>query len=158
VTKKDPQPGWRLFVHPAFSKPFDALVAEVARLRDDDPHGYRQHPKAKLLKRIVDLVLREIPRDPGVSEYRLGNTLGPAPRHWRRAKFLGRFRLFFRYSSSAGVIIYAWVNDESTLRKSGGSTDPYHVFDRLLRQRRPPDDWDELMKEAQSLPPLETED
>ena len=32
-------------------------------------------------------------------------------RHWLRAKFGGgRFRLFFGYSSSAKIIIYAWVN------------------------------------------------
>jgi len=57
VTKKEPpKPAWRLYVHPAFSETFDALVAEVARLRASDPQGYRQHPKTKLLKRIVDLV------------------------------------------------------------------------------------------------------
>ena len=50
----------------------------------------------------------------------LGNTLGPEHRHWRRAKFLGRFRLFFRYSSKDRVIIYAWVNDQNTLLKAGG--------------------------------------
>jgi toxin YhaV len=41
--------------------------------------------------------------------------------HWRRAKFLSRFRLFFRYNSKAKVIIYAWVNEENTLRKAGSS-------------------------------------
>jgi hypothetical protein len=40
-------------------------------------------------------------------------------RHWFRVKFSGRFRLFFRYSSQHKVIVYAWVNDENTLRKSG---------------------------------------
>ena len=76
----------------------------------------------------------EIPRDPGAAEYNLGNTLGPAHRHWRRAKFLGRFRLFFRYNSKAAVIIYAWVNDENTLRKAGGGNDPYHLFGGMLRK------------------------
>ena len=149
MTKKEPpRPAWRLFVHPAFSTVFDALVAEVARLRKRDPDGYAQHPKAKLLKRIVDLVETEFPRDPGAADYSLGNTLGPAHRHWRRAKFLGRFRLFFRYSSKAAVIIYAWVNDESTLRKAGSGSDPYHLFGELLRRGRPPDDWTALMREA----------
>ena len=45
--------GWKLFVHPAFSDTFDALVAEVERLRTADRKGYKQHPKTKLLKRIV---------------------------------------------------------------------------------------------------------
>jgi toxin YhaV len=133
---------------PAFSEPFDALVADVAQLRTSDAGGYSQHPKTKLLKRIVDLVEKEIPRDPGAAEYNRGNTLGPAHRHWRRAKFLGRFRLLFRYNSKAGVIIYAWVNDENTLRKAGSGNDPYYVFGGMLRKGRPPDDWIALMKEA----------
>ena len=32
---------------------------------------------------------------------------------------MGRFRLFFRFDSASKVIIYAWVNDENTLRKVG---------------------------------------
>ena len=156
MTKKaPPKPVWRLFAHPAFSEPFDALVAEVSRLQKTDPGGFNQHPKAKLLKRIVELVEQEIPRDPGAAMYNLGNTLGPAHRHWRRAKFLGRFRLFFRFSSQAGVIIYAWVNDESTLRKAGGGTDPYHVFGSMLRKGNPPDDWAALVKEAAAYKLLE---
>jgi toxin YhaV len=140
--------GWKLFVHPAFSEPFDSLVAEAARLRAADSEGYGQHPKTKLLKRILDLIEVEIPRDPGAAQYSLGSTLGPEHRHWRRAKFLGRFRLFFRCSSKDRAIIYAWVNDESTLRKVGGRNDPYTIFNALLRKGRPPDGWDALMKEA----------
>jgi toxin YhaV len=144
-----PEGGWQLYVHPAFSKPFDALTGEVERLAAD-PRGYVEHPKAKLLRRIVDLIENEIPRDPSAAEYTLGNTLGLAHRHWRRAKFLGRFRLFFRYSSQACVIIYAWVNDENMLRKAGGRNDPYTVFGALLRKANPPDGWDALMKEAKT--------
>ena len=149
MTKKEPsKPGWRLFVHPAFSETFDALVAEASRLQKSEPRNFNQHPKAKLLKRIVELVEQEIPRDPGAAIYSQGNTLGPSHRHWRRAKCLSRFRLFFRYSSKAGVIIYAWVNDENTLRKAGGGTDPYNVFGNMLRKGRPPDDWAALVKEV----------
>ena len=144
--------GWKFFVHPAFSETFDALVAEAARLRTADPEGYKQHPKTKLLKRNLDLIEVEIPRDPGAPEYSLGNTLGPEHRHWRRAKFLGRFRLFFRYSSKDRVIIYAWVNDETMLRKAGGRNDPYTIFNGLLRKGRPPDGWNALIKEAAALP------
>ena len=145
------QTDWRLYVHPAFSETFDALVAAVARLRTADPARYNEHPKTKLLRRVLDLIETEIPRNPGGAEFSLGNTLGSAHRHWRRAKFLGRFRLFFRYSSKARVIIYAWVNDENTLRQAGGRNDPYTVFGRLLRQGRPPDDWNTLIRQATSL-------
>jgi toxin YhaV len=152
VTRKPSvEPHWRLFAHPAFRETFDALVGEVKRLREADAEGYKEHLKTKLLKRIVDLIEVEIPRDPGASEYSLGNTLGPTHRHWRRAKFLGRFRLFFRYSSQANVIIYAWMNDENTLRQAGGRNDPYSVFGGLLRKGRPPDGWDALVKEAAAL-------
>ena len=123
-------------------------MAEVSRVRNSDPHGFSRHPKAKLLKRIIELVEQEIPRDPGAAIYSQGNTLGSMHRHWRRAKFLSRFRLFFRYSSSARVIIYAGVNDENTLRKAGGGTDPYNVFSNMLRKGRPPDEWAALVKEV----------
>ena len=142
---------WQLYVHAAFSDTFDALVAEVARLRSADPVRYAEHPKTKLLRRVLDLIEIEIPRNPAAAEFSLGNTLGPAHRHWRRAKFLGRFRLFFRYSSKARVIIYAWVNDENTLRQAGGRNDPYSVFGRLLRRGQPPDDWNTLIRQATSL-------
>jgi toxin YhaV len=142
--------GWRLFAHSAFAASFDALVGEVARLRKSSPTRYDQHPKTKLLRRIIDLIEIEIPRDPAAAEYALGNTLGPEHRHWRRAKFLGRFRLFFRYSSKERVIIYAWVNDENTLRKAGGRNDPYTVFKALLRKAQLPDDWAALLQEAAS--------
>ena len=149
--REKPKSGWKLFVHTAFSEKLDALVAEVERLRTADRKGYKQHPKTKLLKRIVDLIEVEIPRDPGASKYALGSTLGPEYRHWRRAKFLGRFRLFFRYSSKDRVIIYAWINDQNTLRKAGGRNDPYTIFNSLLRKGRPPDGWDALIREAATL-------
>lgn len=61
--------------------------------------------------------------------YRQGSTLGDDYRHWFRAKFgNGRFRLFFLYDSMAKVIIFAWVNDETTLRTYGAKTDAYKVF------------------------------
>lgn len=50
------------------------------------------------LKRILNLILEQIPRDPKFAEYQLGNTLGSTHSHWRRAKFLERFRLFYRFS------------------------------------------------------------
>jgi len=72
----------------------------VQKLKKEQPERYAGHPKAKLLKRILELILNEIPRNPNSVEYQLGNTLGPAHRHWRRAKFLGRFRLFYRFSTA----------------------------------------------------------
>jgi toxin YhaV len=143
-------------LHPAFSQGREALIRTVEALAKRQPLTFRDHPKAKLLRRIQDLVLVEIPRDPNASEFQLGNTLGTACRHWRRAKFLGRFRLFFRFSSAHKIIVYAWVNDETTLRKAGAGSDPYAVFNRRLQTGCPPDDWDRLLREAEAAnPPLD---
>ena len=74
--------------------------------------------------------------------------LGPARAHWFRAKFLQRYRLFFRYDSAAKIIIFAWVNDEATQRAAGATSDPYAVFTRMLERGHPPDDWAALVTAA----------
>ena len=74
--------------------------------------------------------------------------MGPAFRHWRRAKIGRRFRLFFRYDSRSKVIIYAWVNDENTLRAAGSKRDPYAVFQEMLSRGDPPDDWGSLRRQS----------
>lgn len=53
----------------------------------------------------------------------------------------GRFRLFFRYSTSAKIIVFAWVNDETTLRIYGSKSDAYAVFRKMLDKGNPHDDW-----------------
>ncbi len=106
------------------------------------------HPRTKLHKRILDLIPVETPLDPNAAEFQLGNTLGAGDRHWRRAKFLDRFRLFFRFSSGGRAIVYAWVNDETTLRKAGSKSDPYAAFTKRLREGNPPDRWEDLFREV----------
>lgn len=97
------------------------------------------------------LVKEVVPADPNAAEFQLGNTLGPQHRHWRRAKFSGRFRLFYRFHTASRTIVYAWMNDEGTLRKEGSRTDPYTVFRRMLERGRPPSDWEDLLGESDSL-------
>ena len=126
------------------------LIKAVEALERHHPETYRSHPKTKLLKKIHDLILVEIPRDPNAAEFQLGNTLGRAHRHWRRAKFLGRFRLFLRFSTAHKAIVYAWVNDETTLRKAGSKTDPYVLFTKRLQEGDPPDNWEDLFREAET--------
>lgn len=58
------------------------------------------------------------------------------------------FRLFFRYSTSAKIIIFAWVNDETTLRTYGAKSDAYAVFRKMLDKGNPPDSWEALLKAA----------
>ena len=64
--------------------------------------------------------------------------MGAAFRHWRRAKIGRRFRLFFRFDSKNRIIVFAWANDENTLRSSGSRSDPYTVFQRMLEWGHPP--------------------
>lgn len=140
--------GWKLFKHPAFGEPYNALIKEVEQLKVTRPEDWEQHPKVKLLASIQTLIYDEIPQDPSADKYQQGNTLGSSHRHWRRAKFPQRFRLFFRYDSKSKIIIYAWVNDENTLRQAGGRSDPYIVFEKRLKKGDPPTDWDDLLKQS----------
>jgi toxin YhaV len=140
--------GWRLYIHPLFDQQFRRLLEQVEALAADDPVGYRQLPAAKLLATINRHIKEIIPRDPGAAEFRQGNTLGSDNRHWFRAKFHERYRLFYRFSSKEKVIIYAWVNDERTLRKSGSKTDPYRVFRAMLEAGDPPNTVEQLLGRA----------
>ena len=97
-------------------------------------------------------MIEVIPVDPTRPEFRQGGTLGSSRKHWFRAKFGGgRFRLFFRYSSSAKIIIFAWVNDRDTLRTYGSKTDAYAVFKGMLDHGNPPEDWDALLKGSAAI-------
>lgn len=143
--------GWTIWCHPLFLDQFETLTAEVEALKAADPKGYRNKKKTKLLAAIVTMGFETIPSNPADRRFYQGNTLGAAYRHWHRGKFFdGRFRLFFRYSSAAKVIVLAWVNDSETLRTYGSKTDAYAVFSKMLGKNRPPDDWDALLKEASS--------
>lgn len=125
-------------------------MEEVEALRADDPTGYKQHPTTKLLAAVYRLMVRRIPRDPGASQFQLGNTLGPAHSQWYRAKYR-RYRLFYRFRSDAKIIVYAWLNDETTLREQGARTDPYVVFQKMLERGRPPTTWNELLEASDPL-------
>jgi toxin YhaV len=141
--------GWQLFAHPLFLDQLERLGVAVERTRTKDPRGWHTSANAKLLAALRQLVFETIPQDPTRAEYRQGGTLGDARRHWFRAKFgNGRFRLFFRYSTSARVIIFAWVNDETTLRTYGAKSDAYAVFRRMLDRGNPPDSWEALLAAA----------
>jgi toxin YhaV len=149
--KRTVRNGWRLLAWPAIARQLEELGREVRRLAEADPNGYKQHPQVKLLAVIRRLLLEIIPADPNGHALQLGNTLGPEHRHWRRAKFSGRFRLFFRFHSATRTIIYVWMNDENTLRKSGGRTDPYAVFYQMLERGKPPSEWEDLLGQSDDL-------
>ena len=137
--------GWTLFAHPLFIDQLERLTAVVEKVRSKNPQHYQASANAKLLAQLNRLAFETIPLDPARADFRQGGTLGPSRKHWFRAKFGGgRFRLFFRYSSSAKVIVYAWVNDSDTLRTYGSKSDAYAVFKSMLDKGNPPEDWDTL--------------
>lgn len=143
--------GWRLFIHPLCQGQLERLAARVERLASKDPRGYTSHPVAKLLATINHYMREVIPRDPNSPEFRQGNTLGQDNRHWFRAKFHGRYRLFYRFSTQQKFIIYVWVNDERSLRKSGAKTDAYAVFKAMLESGDPPNSFAELLRTSKEM-------
>ena len=138
--------GWALLFHDCVIEQLQKLHAAARRAQENDPKGFESNSNVKLFRALSQLMMDVVPGDPARDEYRQGNTLGPAHRHWRRAKIGRRFRLFFRYDSKAKVIVYAWVNDEQTLRSSGSKSDPYAVFEKMLGRGNPPDDWNALVR------------
>lgn len=144
--------GWTLLFHDALIGQLERLARAYARAHKADPGNFHANANVKVYAALAKLMLEVIPADPARPEYRQGNTLGEEYRHWFRAKFFGRFRLFFRYDSRARLIVFAWVNDERTLRKAGGKSDPYELFKRMLKSGDPPDDWSALVGKARPLP------
>ncbi|MEC4593205.1 MULTISPECIES: type II toxin-antitoxin system YhaV family toxin [Nitrospirillum] len=141
---------WEIYAHPLFLDQLELLTAAVERARDKDPEGYRAGRDAKMLAAVLKLAFEDIPADPAHKRFEQGETLGPARKYWRRAKFYQQYRLFFRFSSTAKVVVLAWVNDEQTKRAYGSRTDAYAVFARMLKAGNPPDDWDTLLTSAKA--------
>ena len=137
--------GWTLLFHDGVVEQLSKLHAAAQRAQRNDPKGFNSNANVKLFRALSQLIMDVVPSDPARAEFRQGNTLGPAYRHWRRARIGRRFRLFFRYDSQAKLIVYAWVNDEQTLRSAGSKSDPYVVFERMLGRGNPPDDWAALI-------------
>ena len=137
--------------HPCFTEQLALLKALVDRERGKNPSGYKKKAAYKRLLAINKLTLTVIPNDPSADIFRLGNTLGPMRRHWFRAKFFQQYRLFYRFDSDARVIVYAWVNDDSTKRAYDSKSDAYGVFAKMLDGGNPPDDFDILLASAASM-------
>lgn len=142
--------GWTLLFHECVSEQLQKLHAAAERAKQQDPLGADTNANVRLFAALSKLIFDAVPSDPNREEYRQGNTMGPAFRHWRRAKVGRRFRLFFRFDSKSMIIVFAWVNDENTLRSSGSKSDPYAVFQRMVERGHPPDDWAALVSHSHS--------
>jgi len=141
--------GWNLFQFRPFALRLKALTQVVSSLAQSDPAGYKQHPKTKLLASVYRSITDTVPTNPADPVFRLGHTLGKQNGNWRRVKkgLPQRYRLFFMFATNPlQVVIYAWLNDEDTLRKEGSRTDVYEVFKRMLERGEVPSTIDELIQ------------
>lgn len=142
--------GWQIWFGELFDTRWRLLRERVKHLKAELGDGrFATHPDAKLFAALVHIVHEVVPRDPEHPDFRLGKTLGDGFTGWRRVKRHGlpdRMRLFFKFSSTHKVIVFAWLNDADTLRKDGASSDPYTVFRRMLEAGNPPDDFTELLE------------
>jgi toxin YhaV len=148
--------GWRIAFHTQLLLQLERLIAAVEKERRDTRVRRSPSQPALILASLRQLMFVDIPADPTRPIYRQGSTLGGARKHWFRAKFgNGRYRLFFRFSTRARLLLFAWVNDEESLRTYGSSTDVYATFARMLDGGDPPDDWDSLLKACTTAETLE---
>lgn len=141
--------GWTVFAHPLFLAQIEILAGQVEALKQNDPNGYVKRNASRRLAAITKLALDIIPQDPARPEYRQGNGFGGEHKHWFRTKFFQQYRLFFRYHAASKLILFASVKDEDTKFAYGSSDDAYRVFRKMLESGHPPDDWDQLLVEAQ---------
>jgi toxin YhaV len=147
--------GWALYAHPLFVSRLEELTVAVEKLAVSDPNGFHHHPLYKLFDAVSTNILVHVPTDPAHICYRQGNTLGRDYKHWFRVKkqgMLPRYRLFFQFRSEAPKnIIYAWLNDEDSIRKDGDKHDVYAVFTAMLKNGKMPNSYAELIAACDTL-------
>ncbi|NBT06091.1 MAG: type II toxin-antitoxin system YhaV family toxin [Betaproteobacteria bacterium] len=141
--------GWTVFAHPLFMAQVEAMAWQVEALKQKDSAGYVKKNATKRLAAIAKLAFDVIPQDPSRADYRQCATLGADRKHWFRAKFFQQYRLFFRYHAGAKMIVYAWVHDDDTKRAYESSDDGYRTFRKMLESGQPPNDWDQLLSQAE---------
>ena len=140
--------GWLVLAHPHFEDQYSKWYNQVVELKRRNPASYLQAEQTKRFAALDRLAFDLIPQNPQDSKFLLGNTLGPENRAWRRAKFGGQYRLFFRFDSVNKIIILGWVNFSDSLRAYGAKDDAYLVFSKLLSKGSPPGSWDELLEQS----------
>lgn len=135
--------------HSVFLHRLGILANSVEWLRRRSPGTYKKHKDVKLLLAVWKVIAESL-AEPASPRYFLGNTLGSEHRHWRRCKegLPPRYRLFFQFSSERLICIYAWLNDEKTLRKEGARTDVYAAFRRLLERGVIPSGFVDLLRQS----------
>ena len=146
--------GWRLYAFDTFAERLTALKDDVARRRAKDSDDYRSHPASVLLASVYKAITEAVPANPDHPDFRVGHALGAGYAHWRRVKrgLPARYRLFYRFSTKpVRISVYAWLNDETSLRKAGARTDVYAVFRKMLARGEVPSDIEHLKSRSVDL-------
>lgn len=152
--------GWALYAHPFFLTRLVEIVKAVRKLIENDPAGFHHHQDFKFFEAIVHNIKVNVPANPAHPSFRQGSTLGRKYQHWFRVKrhsLPNRYRLFFQFMSRAPkTIIYAWINDETCIRRDGDRRDVYEVFKAMLASGKMPNSYDDLLAVCGALqvPPL----
>jgi toxin YhaV len=142
---------WDLRGHPAFLAAIDEYKKRAIESQGKLSADELVNRNIKQLNALFTLIYGTVPSNPADPKFRLGNILGEKYRHWLRAKFRQQYRVFFRYSTRSQAIVYAWVNDDETLRSYGSKTDAYVFFRKLLESGKVPNNWIELVAESKRL-------
>lgn len=143
--------GWKIYFWQGFRDQLTEFEKILAKLGRKNPSDWQRNKQAKFILRVFRIILEEVPGNPTNPVYRQGKTLGDQYKHWHRAKFAERFRLFFRYDLENKILVFVWLNDDDTQRKSGAGTDVYNVFRSMLNKGQPPNSWNDLAKESNIL-------
>ena len=144
--------GWSIYAHPTCTRQVVSLLNSVEKEITKGGNAWTKKQVTLRLARITEIIFDEIPANPSNPRYRQGKTLGPKYKHWFRDKFYQRYRLFFRFDTKTKTIIYAWVNDNNTLRDaSNPKNDPYAIFKKKLDSGKIPDQWRDLLSASDAL-------
>jgi toxin YhaV len=149
--------GFELHALSIFQECLDSLISEVEAISRTDETLY-EHPLYKLLDCVGFAIYNYVPQDPQSRDFNLGTTLDKSKHRkftsWKRVKkhMPARYRLFFRFNTQQPkTIVYAWLNNEQTIRKADAKTDVYAVFTRMLQNGTIPDDWAALIIKSNAL-------
>ena len=73
--------GWSLLFHDCLIEQLQKLKAASDRA-EAGPSGFEDNANVKLYRALSQLIIEAVPSDPAREEYRQGNTMGMAYRHW----------------------------------------------------------------------------
>jgi len=139
--------GWNLLFHDGLIEQLQKLQTAAQKAKAQDPQGFESNANVKLFNALAQLMLETVPSDPSRDEYRQGNTMGPAFRHWRRAKLGRRFRLFFRFDSKTRIIIFIAMKEAQTYFAERQARADLTEFDAVMARTRgePPREGDRIL-------------